>query len=197
MTLKFVHKALVLAFALLSLTESESQTVINNGSNNTTNVTVQRAPVVVIQRRLPVGQIPPAMAPRPAPTSFPYQQRELLPYMSPRCAQLYELQLNGNARRTSRSAGSDIREEFRLSCQDAVANAQKALYQEKLKSYTATQESIRAEQLASDQTRAAREQCDELLRILAMKRKRVSTMSEGERADHERFEANYRARCAA
>jgi hypothetical protein len=174
-----------------------AQTVINNGTINTTNVFVQRAPTVFVERSPPVRQTMAAVPTRPAPTSFPYQQRDLLAYMSPRCAQLYEVQLMGGARRTSRSASGDVREEYRLSCHDAVSEAQKAHYQDKLKTYNMRQESDSAAKTAADQTRTSRAQCDELLRILASKRKRVAAMTEGERTDHERSESNYRARCAS
>jgi hypothetical protein len=181
----------------LALATVSAQTVINNnGSNNTTNVIVQRAPVVIIERGQQARQISPAATARPPPPSFPYQQRDLLPYMSPRCAQLFEAQLTSGARRTSYSAAVEVREEFRLHCQDAASEAQKALYQDKLKSYNLRQETASVDRLAAQQSKTSREQCDELLRILAAKRKRVPAMTDGERADHERSEANYQTRCA-
>ena len=163
---------------------AHAQTVINNGSNNTTQVFVQKAPIVIIQRS-------------PPPPSFPYPQRELLPCMSARCAQLYEAQITSPSRRTGRTTGMDVREEFRLACPDAVSEAHKALYQVKLKSYDARQDAAMAQRQVVELSKATREQCDELLRILAGKRTRLPMMDDGERADHERSEANYRARCAA
>ena len=45
------------------------------------------------------------------------------------------------------------------------------------------------------QDKMSKEQCSELLRILANKRKRLDSMTEGEKADHARSEENYLARC--
>ncbi|MEP7295716.1 MAG: hypothetical protein ABI702_05960 [Burkholderiales bacterium] len=49
----------------------------------------------------------------------------------------------------------------------------------------------------AEKTRAntSSEQCYEMLRILHGKRQRAATMSEGERADLQRFEDNYKSRC--
>jgi hypothetical protein len=179
----------------LALSSANAQTVVNNGSNNTTNVIVQRAPVVVIVRGQPERTKLPEV--RPAPTSFPYQQQELLPYMAPRCSQLFEMQMGGKVRRVSPSSGGDVREEFRLNCSDAVSSAQKALYQVKLKAYLAREDVATEQRVAANQSKASREQCDELLRILAAKRKRLPTMTDGERGDHQRAESNHQARCTA
>jgi hypothetical protein len=194
--LKSFNRATGIVGLCIAATAANAQTVINNGSNNRTTVNVQRAPgVIVIVRGQPVRSD--LQTTRSAPASFPYQQRDLLPYMSPRCSQLYEVQLTSRARRTSYTTGSEVQEEFRLNCQDALSEAQKALYRDRLKSYNAKEESAKEATLAVDQSKASREQCNELLRILAAKRKRLTTMTDGERADHERSESNYRARCAS
>lgn len=176
---------------------ADAQTIINNGSNNTTHVTVQRgAPTVLIERPQPPRPAAP-VAPRPPPSAFPYQQRELLPYMSPRCAQLFETQLTGSARRMSYSARGDVHEEFRMNCQDAVSSAQRALYEDRLKSYNARQDALQATHASAEQSKVLREQCEELARILAAKRKRIDSLTEGQREDLERADSNYRQRCKA
>jgi len=52
-----------------------------------------------------------------------------------------------------------------------------------------------AAQQQQQQTRIASEQCNELLRILAARRRQTATMNDGERADLQRSETNYAERC--
>ncbi len=85
---------------------------------------------------------------------------------------------------------------FRLCCPDALSSALRALYEDRLRACQRTQVTVRGDAAVAAQSRLAREQCDELLRILTGKRKRVSTMTEGERADHERW-SRTTARCGS
>ena len=180
--------------AACSVTAAGAQTTVNNTviNNNTTNIIVQKQNIVV-QRAAPAPRPPPP--PPPPPPNFPYQPRELLPYMDSRCAQLYELEISGMPRRTSSSVITGVRNEFQSNCPDAVSEARKRLNADKLAKYSASQDQKMAASNAVQQSRMTQEQCNEMLRILAGKRKRLSTMTEGEKADHARFEENYAARC--
>ena len=166
-----------------------NNTVINN--NSTMNIVVQRQ-TVIVQSAAPAYRPPP---PPPPPPNFPYQPRELLPYMSSRCAQLYEIEISGVPRRTSYSTVAGVRNEFQSDCPDAVSDARKRLNTDKAAKYYASQDQKMAANNAAQQSRMTQEQCNELLRILAGKRKRLATMTEGEKADHARSEDNYTARC--
>ncbi len=177
-----------------------AQTTVNNSTvnnttinNNVTNVIVQR-PTVVFNN--PIPRPPPEPYRPPVPSAFPYQPRDLLPYMSSRCAELYELQLNGFSHRTGNmSSASSVNEEFRRDCPDSMAEARKNLYEAQLRKYLATQDQKAAVKTAVAQGRATEEQCNEMLRILAGKRKRAATMDKFEKEDQARFEDTYAARC--
>jgi hypothetical protein len=168
-------------------------TVNNNGNNNKTTVIIQKQETVVT-RAPPVVVVRPSPPP-PAPAEFPYQQRDLLPYMSPRCAQLFEVELSRYARRAGNSVVAGVQNEFRTSCPDAIADARRGLYQDKLRQYDAAQNQKMAARSAAQQDKLTHEQCSELLRILAGKRKRLDSMTDGEKSDHQRSEQNYTARC--
>jgi hypothetical protein len=176
-------------------TAGHAQTTVNNTVNNTTNIIIQRQQTVILRSTVPVLRTPPP-APREAPPpAFSYQPRELLPYMSPRCAQLYEAQLNGFARRTSASIGAGVRDEFQSDCPDAVNDARQSLNRDKLGKYTSAQDQKVAAKSAAQQDMMTRDQCSELLRILANKRKRIDSMSPGEKEDQARSEERYAGRC--
>lgn len=170
-----------------------AQTTVNNTVNNNTTIIVQKQQTVIVRSAVPAPRTPPPR--EPPPPNFPFQPRELLPYMSPRCAQLYEAELTGFTRRTGTSAAVGVRNEFQSNCPDAVSEARKSLYQDKLGKYNAAQDQKIAARNSAQQDKMTREQCSELLRILANKRKRIDSMSDGEKADHARSEENYAARC--
>ena len=172
-----------------------AQTTVNNTvNNNTTTIIVQKQQNVIVHSAVPATRTPPP--PRePPPPNFPFQPRELLPYMSPRCAQLYEAELTGFTRRTGVSAAVGVRNELQSNCPDAVSDARKSLHQDKLGKYNAAQDQKIAARNSAQQDKMTKEQCSELLRILANKRKRIDSMTEGEKADHAHSEENYAGRC--
>lgn len=147
----------------------------------------------------------PSVVLRPLPYSAPplphyaltYKTQELWPYMTPRCAQLSEALQKGPVRGTGFSDYAGMREEYQNSCADDELQARQKLFQQKMGHQSDIMAQKSAAQEASAQSQLTREQCDELLGILAAKRKRLDTMTEGEKADHKLFEANYKARCTA
>jgi hypothetical protein len=169
-----------------------AQTTVNNTVYNT-NIIIQNQRTVWANNPVPVIR----NLPRPPAPVFQYQPRELLPYMSPRCAQLYEAELGGFTRRTSGSVGAGVHNEFLSSCPDAMSEARQSLNRDKLEKYNATQDQKSAARSSAQRDKITREQCDELLRILAGQRKRIDSMSDGEKADHAHSEQNYAARCKA
>ena len=57
------------------------------------------------------------------------------------------------------------------------------------------QQALASRSAQAERVKLGSEQCHEMLRILAGKRQRSSTMNPGELRDLELFEANYKARC--
>ena len=179
--------------ALLALGCTAGAAFAQTTITNTTTLIIQHRTTTVVD---PGAGTRPAVAYSPPP-NLPIQPRELLPYMSPRCAQLYETQLGGPGRRAVGSTAAELRNEFQTNCPDAVSEARKSAYQDKLQHYNAAQSSKVASNEAARQNRLTQQQCDEMLRILADRRKRVDSMDEGQKDDQAHFEANYSARCKA
>ena len=185
--------ALLALSAVGVVTGATAQTTVNNTvNNNSTSIVIKQS--VIVHNSARAAPAPRPAPPPPAPQVFPYQPRELLPYMSPRCAQLYELELSP-ARRTPYAVGAGVRNEFRSDCPDAINEARKSLFQNKASKYNAAQDQKLAATNAAAQDKMSKDQCSELLRILANKRKRLDSMTDGEKADHARSEENYAARC--
>lgn len=113
-------------------------------------------------------------------------------YLSPACAELYEVLRNANSRGISYDRQADLFKEFRLKCSEEARQAN----HRHLKASLKAQEEARIQQRERENETALRDQCGELRRILADRRKRLDSMTPGERGDFERSEQNYAARCA-
>lgn len=167
-----------------------AHTIVNSTvNNNTTNI------VVKTQQTLIITQSSSAIRTSEPPSTFAYQPHELLPYMSPRCAQLYEAQLNRYKRRMSATVAAGVSDEFQSKCLDSVAEARRSLFQAKIDKRNTTQDQNLAAKRSAEQDQSTREQCGELHRILVAKRKRLDSMTDGEKADHARVEGNFSANC--
>ncbi len=119
----------------------------------------------------------------------------LLPYLSPGCAQLKEAIRTGPARGVGSDVLNQLQKEYVAKCdeedQQAYRRYRDALSDRRSERHQA-QEAVRQERVLSAQEEA---RCNELLRILAGKRKRVAEMTEGEKGDLQRSEEAYQARC--
>jgi len=118
-----------------------------------------------------------------------------LQYLSPACAQLNDAIRTAPARGVGHATQAELREEYQRKCSED----ERAAYQQLGQAKAQQRDQARAEQAAQRQEKdrelTSREQCSEMLRILHERRKRVDTMTDGERGDFQRFEANYTARC--
>lgn len=165
-------------------------TVVVNSPSST--IIVNNPPPVIINRPAPV------IVTTAPPPSFTFRPEELLPYLSPRCAELNEAIRRGPVRGTrTMDAVNGMRTEYQSRCQDDERDARERLYHDKMAQRNETLSQRSAVQTATSQARLSHEQCDEMLRILVAKRKRLDTLSDGEKSDHQRFESNYVARCKA
>jgi hypothetical protein len=120
-----------------------------------------------------------------------------LQYLSPACAQINDAMRTASARGVGHATQAELREEYQRKCSDDESDARRRVSQERRDQ----REQHRAQQKAEQQEKAhqttSREQCHEMLRILAERRKRLDAMTEGERGDFKRFEENYKGRCSA
>ncbi len=122
---------------------------------------------------------------------------EHLAYMSAECASLNDAIRTGPARGLKSSTMSDLHTEYRRKCQEEESAAYQRLAQQRSEDRQEKQTREKAFQAQVNEAQRNREQCDELLRILAAKRRQVDGMNAGEKADFQRFEASYNARCKA
>lgn len=116
-------------------------------------------------------------------------------YMSAQCASLNDAIRTGPARGLQSSSMQDLHNEYRQKCQEEESAAQQRLRQQKMAERSGRQSQQMAEQVRRNATVTSLEQCNELLRILSSKRRQFDGMNAGEKADYQRFEANYNARC--
>lgn len=119
-------------------------------------------------------------------------------YLSGRCATLHD------GLRTARSRGlkyetiQEMRRNYETQCGEEERDARRQLSRNKREQRKQKQEEAKSQALAQeqamDQVRLREQQCGEARRILASKRRRTD-LTEGELADLQRFEDNYRSRC--
>lgn len=124
-----------------------------------------------------------------------YKAGEHLQYQSPLCSEMSEGIRNGPARGLGQTAQRELRESYRSLCAEDESNAQKRLSEEKGRQREAREREEKTAKAEQDRHKLSREQCDEMYRIVSVKRKRLESMSSGERGDFERFEANWKERC--
>jgi hypothetical protein len=120
---------------------------------------------------------------------------EHLAFMSAECASLNDAIRTGPARGLKSSTMSDLQLEYRRKCQEEESAAFQRLSQQRSDDRREKQGREKAFQAQASEAQRNREQCDELLRILAAKRRQADGMNTGEKADFQRFEASYNARC--
>jgi hypothetical protein len=124
-----------------------------------------------------------------------YKAGEHLQYQSPRCSEMSEGIRNGPARGLGRAAQQELQESYRRLCSDDESNARKRLSEEKGRQRESREREDKTAKAEQDRQKLGREQCDEMYRIVSGKRKRVESMTSGERGDFERFEATWKERC--
>ncbi|MEP6875866.1 MAG: hypothetical protein ABI887_16015 [Burkholderiales bacterium] len=120
---------------------------------------------------------------------------EYLPYMNIECAQLNDAIRTGPARGLKSGPMADLQADYRKRCSD-----DEALARGKWQDAQAQERDRRNDQKSAAEAEKSRvvssaEQCYEMLRILHGKRQRAASMNDGEKADLQRFEDNYKARC--
>lgn len=128
-------------------------------------------------------------APRSASTS------DYLNYMSGRCRTLNETLHNAYARRLSRETQHSLQQEYQDHCADEEYEARSQSDAKRRDQRQQLQDASRQRELAREQSTAHTEQCRESQRIIATKRARTD-LTEGEKSDLNRFEANVRSRCS-
>ena len=125
----------------------------------------------------------------------PPKTAEHVGYLSSACADIAEAIRTGPSRGVRGDVISGLHEEYRQKCSEDDAAARQRLSEDRRNERDAKRSVQTAAQQQQQQTRIASDQCNELLRILAAKRRQTATMSDGERADLQRSETSYVERC--
>ena len=120
---------------------------------------------------------------------------DVLPYLSPECAQLNDAMRTGPTRGLKGSALSDLTADYRKRCSEDEQLAHQRMHDDQGRERDQRQQAVTSRTAQAERVKLGSEQCHEMLRILAGKRQRASTMNPGELRDLELFESNYKARC--
>ena len=145
-----------------------------------------------------LGAIGPARETRSLHTSAPMsvsKASDYLGYLSPVCSELNEGIRNGPARGLGSRALHELQNAYRERCSDDEQNARRRMAEDQTKKREAQKNELLAEKRERERVTLSRDQCDEMYRIAHGRRKKLEAMAAGERADFERFEANWKARC--
>jgi hypothetical protein len=136
---------------------------------------------------------------QPSTPSYYYQPQpgeapEYLKYMNARCASMSDAVRTAGVRGLKMDAIAELQRNYRKDCAENEQEARVQLNAERQGRAQAKREEKQATAARTQQSQLAQQQCDESKRILVTKRKRTD-LSDGEKADLQRFEENYRARC--
>ncbi len=115
-------------------------------------------------------------------------------YLSGECRSLNDALRTASTRGSGPDTRHDLHKEWQRKCSEDAAEAMRAYSNAQREASENKRQARQQQEFAVDQARLGKEQCNEMLRILATKRKR-GDLTDGERVDLKRFEDNYRNRC--
>lgn len=116
-------------------------------------------------------------------------------YLTQECASILDAIRTASARGVGHATQRDLREEYEQKCRDADRDARRQAQQARNQKRDEERNVRVAQQQQRVQATTSLEQCRELGRILAERRKRQDSMNAGERADLERSQTNFNERC--
>ncbi|WP_298925747.1 hypothetical protein [uncultured Ramlibacter sp.] len=116
-------------------------------------------------------------------------------YMSPRCSSLHDALRTASARGLKHETVNEMRRGYQVECSEDEREAYTALSQERGEKNQQRRAEQSANMAQKERTALQQQQCGESKRILVTKRARTD-LNEGEKAELQRFEDNYRARCS-
>jgi hypothetical protein len=117
-----------------------------------------------------------------------------LKYMSPRCSALNDALRTATARGLNYDTISKMRKDYQSECGEDEREASGRLAEEMRDRSMQKRQDKLSDDRERQRTAMQQEQCGESRRILIAKRARTD-LTEGQKDDLQRFEANYRARC--
>lgn len=116
-------------------------------------------------------------------------------YLSAECARIDDAIRTGPSRGVSWTVVRDLRAEYQKKCQDEDVEARQQAWNEEKRARIERKAAREAEQTARADAARVAAQCDEMLLALSAKKRRIDTLTPGERDDLARFQARYDDRC--
>ena len=189
------HVALVALIAMSAAPAAFGQSMYRCGSGSGTYLSDRPCNVAsptVLRYIGPVAERPayrqtyaPSMAKAP----------DILPYLSPACAEMNDAVRTGPARGLTGASMSELVTNYHAQCGEDEQRAHRQLQQAKSDARSEREAAQAAKNAERAQARLSVDQCHEMLGTLAGKRRRAASMTPGEQHDLELFETNYKARC--
>jgi hypothetical protein len=139
----------------------------------------------------PTEQTPTYTRPLPGIGEAP----EYITYMSPRCSALNDALRTASARGLDSRTQSEMHRNYQRECAEDESDARSRWAGERGEKKQMARSEAESAKRAQERTKLQQEQCAESKRILLTKRQRTD-LTEGERAELQRFEANYKTRCS-
>jgi hypothetical protein len=133
--------------------------------------------------------------PQSSPVYMPQAAEKHLEYLSPRCAEISEAMRTGASRGVRSDVLVGLYKEYSDKCAEEDSAARRQLSERTSAERDKRQSELRVASAAKEQSKLEHDQCQELLRILVGKRKRIEAMTDGEKQDLQRFNDTYQARC--
>jgi len=133
----------------------------------------------------------------PQPTYLPKapDAPEHLKYLGPRCSAMNDAIRTGPSRGLTYETLGNLQKEYRRECAEEESEALRKLATERSDVHKAKLEEKQAATEQRQRTELAQQQCDESKRILYNKKRRTD-LTDGEKADLQRFEDAYKSRCS-
>lgn len=116
-------------------------------------------------------------------------------YLSAQCASLNDAIRTAGTRGVGHDTRRELREEYQRKCGDEEREARKQMRDDENKRRAEQRDQRVAQQQERVQATMTLEQCREMGRIVAERRKRLDSMTAGEKGDFERFQSNFGERC--
>jgi hypothetical protein len=120
---------------------------------------------------------------------------EYITYMSSRCSALHDALRTAPARGLDSRTQGEMRRNYQRECAEDESEARAKWSRERGEKRQMARSEAESQRRAQERTKQQQEQCAESKRILVTKRQRTD-LTEGERSELQRFEANYKARCS-
>jgi hypothetical protein len=194
-----IHRAASLAAAALTLlaVTLDAAAQVRYTCRTAGGTIISDRPCAASDSSAPVIHYGPTEQPRAYQAPIPSigEAPEYITYMSPRCSALHDALRTAAARGLDPRTQSEMRRNYQRECAEDESEARNKWSQERGEKKQMARREADAAKREQERSKMLQDQCGESKRILITKRQRTD-LTEGEKAELVRFEANYKARCS-